>query len=105
MLNKILLTLLTINCSLLTANAQVTQEWVARYNGPTNDQGYSNTSIAVDGSGNVYVTGTSGVYPNFDYATIKYNSAGDSLWVRRYNGPANGSDYAHSLAVDGSGNV
>jgi len=83
--------------------------WVARYNGPENGWDQA-TSLAVDDSGNVYVTGRSyggGIgwpYP-FDYATIKYNSSGDSLWVARYNGPGNSADNAHELAVDGSGNV
>src|SRR5947209_16113223 len=27
------------------------------------------------------------------------------LWTNRYNGPANGNDYAQALVVDGSGNV
>jgi len=80
--------------------------WVARYNGPVNSTDIA-FSLAVDGSGNVYVTGYSnggsGAYP--DYATIKYNSSGDSLWVRRYNGPGNSDDEAVSIAVDGSGNV
>jgi uncharacterized delta-60 repeat protein len=81
------------------------QQWAARYNGPGNndDRTYS---IAVDGSGNVYVTGSSvGSGIDLDYTTIKYNSAGVQQWVARYNGPGNGNDRAYSLAVDGSGNV
>ena len=61
-------------------------------------------AIGVDASGNVYVTGTSdGGGTGIDYATIKYNSAGQEQWVAR--GPGNGNDFASALAVDGPGNV
>jgi uncharacterized delta-60 repeat protein len=86
-------------------NSMGVQEWVARYNGPENNDDWAH-SLAVDAQGNVYVTGESrgsGTYE--DYATIKYNASGDTLWLRRYNGPGNGADIARSLAVDGQGNV
>jgi len=86
-------------------NANGVEQWVQRYNGPGNslDEAYA---LAVDGQGNVYVTGesrSSGYIE--DYATIKYNSNGDTLWVRRYNGPGNSSDNASAIAVDDAGNV
>jgi uncharacterized delta-60 repeat protein len=79
--------------------------WVRTYNGPGNFYDYAR-ALAVDVSGNVYVTGSSrggGTYT--DYATIKYAPNGDTLWVRRYNGPGNDYDYAYAVAVDDSGNV
>lgn len=73
--------------------------WVRRYEGTGNNE--EARDVAVDGSGNVYVTGQSGN----DYLTIKYSPNGDTNpgqgWVRRE------SDHgtAKAVAVDGSGNV
>jgi uncharacterized delta-60 repeat protein len=80
------------------------QQWVQRYNGPGNGDDMA-SSIAVDKTGNVYVTGQSiGKGSIYDYCTIKYNTSGDSLWVRRYNGPGNSYDSPMSIAVDDLGN-
>ena len=63
-------------------------------------------AVAVDASGNVFVTGTSvGSGGNPDYATIAYSGAGVPLWTNRYNGPGNDWDIATAVAVDASGNV
>jgi uncharacterized delta-60 repeat protein len=85
-------------------NSAGEEQWVARYNGPGNLVD-SATAIAIDGSGNVYVTGNSWGSGNSDYATVKYNSAGEQQWVARYNGGANYGDFATAIAVDKSGNV
>jgi uncharacterized delta-60 repeat protein len=79
--------------------------WLKRYNGPGNnyDQPYAMT---IDNSGNIYVTGSSkGIGSDYDIATIKYLPNGDTVWVRRYNGPGNSTDYPASIFVDDSGNV
>lgn len=79
--------------------------WARRYNGPSNreDMAYS---LALDGAGNVYVTGAS--YQSnkgYDMVTVKYNNSGTQQWASRYNGGANGNDAACEVVVDKSGNV
>lgn len=75
--------------------------WSRIYDGGNSDRGIG---VAVDGGGNVYVTGLSRSSNRADYYTIKYNSSGTELWSRRYDG--NGSnDYAYDVTVDKDGNV
>ncbi len=92
-------------------NSAGLQQWAAAYNGPGTDNDYA-YSIAVDGSGNVYITGVSGggstgsgdTYD--DYATLKYNSSGVMQWVSRYTGMGGtGLDFAYQLKIDALGNV
>jgi hypothetical protein len=78
--------------------------WLAEYNG-TGNQTDTINAIATDDSGNIYVTGQSVGAGAFDYATIKYNAAGQQQWVARYNGPVNNQDMATAIAVDQAGNV
>lgn len=86
-------------------NSSGTEEWATRYDGPGNFHDIPN-AIALDENNNVYVTGgSSGSGTRYDYATIKYNSAGVQQWVETYNGPANYDDTANNIAVDNSGNV
>ncbi|MES2591162.1 MAG: SBBP repeat-containing protein [Bacteroidota bacterium] len=79
----------------------------------------SGTSIAVDISGNIYVTGffigtvdfdpslvnTSLTSNNgsFDVFIAKYTTLGDLSWVKKLGG--SNTDFASSIAVDASGNV
>jgi hypothetical protein len=70
------------------------------------------TGIAVDGSGNLYVAGTSDASwgspvrsytSNWDAFAVKLNSSGNLLWNTFLGG--SGIDYGTDIAVDGSGNV
>ncbi len=63
-------------------------------------------AIAVDTSGNVFVTGSSeGSGSSEDYVTLKYSSAGLPLWTNRYHQPGNYLLSARRLALDTCGNV
>ena len=79
--------------------------WVRRLHGIGNSYGFV-SELALDDSGNVYVTGSctdnGAVY---DYTTIKYNSLGDSFWIKRFNGTGNSYDDPSSVLLDNSGNV
>jgi hypothetical protein len=74
----------------------LSEEWVARYQGP----GYSfdeAKAAAVDPSnGNLYVTGES----NSDFTTLAYDHSGNLLWTAVYDGPNGGFDKANAIAVD-----
>ncbi|MEI6854052.1 MAG: T9SS type A sorting domain-containing protein [Bacteroidota bacterium] len=79
---------------------------------------YANaSSIAVDHSGNVYVTGDfkntitfnstvtlQDIHPGWgDIFVVKYNSSGQLLWAKRYGGTA--SELSNSIAIDTSDNL
>jgi PKD repeat protein len=79
--------------------------WVARYNGPGNSIDEAVDSV-VDPSGFIYITGRSnGNGTGSDYATIKYDTSGNQLWVSRYNGPGNDLDAPQAIVLDISGNL
>ena len=100
---SLLLSLFVLPCKVSAVD--VIEEWVARYNGPENSDDYAN-AMAVDASGNVYVTGHSrSSSSHYDYVTTKYNPAGIEQWVARYNGPGNYQDTPKAIAVDAFGNV
>jgi hypothetical protein len=84
--------------------------WAARYNYSVANGEDWPYAIDVDGSGNVYVTGrsvtsSSGKGPNYDYATVKYNSSGAQVWASRYGSSGNRSDFSQDVKVDANGYV
>ena len=85
-------------------NPSGVQQWVQRYNGTSNSKD-TIYNMAVDGSGNVYVTGYATNAGGNDYCTIKYNSSGVQQWVAIYNGASNSFDWSYSVSCDNSGNV
>jgi len=90
-------------------NPAGTRLWVVVYEAQAlmTMNGFAFPSMAVDGSGNVYVTGPryEGSGSEMDYATIKYDTNGNQLWVAVYDGPGNGDDVSEAIALDTDANV
>jgi uncharacterized delta-60 repeat protein len=78
--------------------------WTNRYDGPGANS-VSVSGLAIDPSGNVFVTGAWPVGGSWDFATIAYSGAGLTLWTNRYSGPGDNNDSASGVAVDSSGHV
>lgn len=79
--------------------------WGVQHNGVSNNIDAA-TAIALDASGNVYVTGRSfQTAQDLNYRTVMYNSSGVQQWATSYNGPVNSFDSPTKIKVDGSGNV
>jgi len=81
--------------------------WTRQFGTRKKDDAYA---IAVDGSGNILVAGTTeGTLPaqrwlgERDSFVRKYNSNGNQLWTRQFG--SHDHDWASAVALDGSGNV
>jgi hypothetical protein len=79
------------------AMGQVSLAWLQRYSGPLGNTDGA-TGAGLDAAGHLYVTGTSGTGISADIATVKYDSKGNELWARRYEGMG-GTDQGWALAL------
>jgi len=101
----VLLTGIWILPNSMNVEAQVSEEWIVRYDGPASEIDRV-TAMAVDSHGNIYITGRSmGIGTDYDYATVAYDPLGNQQWVARYNGPGNSWDYAWDIILDDNGNI
>ncbi|MGI8924240.1 MAG: SBBP repeat-containing protein, partial [Fimbriimonadales bacterium] len=81
----------------------LTHDWVTHYAGLGGNAIDRANDIAVAGNGNVYVTGQSMGSANFDYATVKYNKAGQLQHAIRYQ--LYGEALGLAIAVSCAGNA
>jgi len=87
-------------------NSEGERLWVRFYNGALPGIGLNKAySLAIDGSGNVYVTGASQLNGQVDYATVKYGPNGTQLFVLRYNSPGDDYDRAIDIGLDAFNNI
>lgn len=89
----------------LLAQAQVDTVWVGRWTSPGSESDWA-YAIAVDDSGQAYVTGkTENAATAGDWTTIKYKPEGDTAWVRDYASPGSYNERASSIVIAPSGNI
>ncbi len=87
-------------------DAEGNQQWLKQLGSSAKDYAQS---IAVDGSGNVYLAGSTkgdlvgSSAGDYDAWFAKYNAAGNQQWIQQLGTASD--DRAWSIAVDGSGNV
>lgn len=83
-------------------------QWSKAYNAPANQNDRA-LAVTVDASDNVYVTGQTDAdntaTTNYDFGTVKYNSAGVQQWARITGSPFNQYDIPAAIVADASGNV
>ena len=79
--------------------------WIRTFNGTASGMD-NGRCLALDGQGNLYVGGDSdGGATSTDYILFKYTTNGDSVWLRRYNGPVSGGESLPRISVDSGGYV
>ncbi len=93
------------NIVIIKYNSSGTEQWTRIYNGTGNFDDIA-VSIISDSNQNIYVGGYSyGAGSGYDFVLLKYNSSGDSLWVKRWNGSSNSDDYLQSISLTSGGDI
>jgi uncharacterized delta-60 repeat protein len=83
-------------------NNSGTQQWAKTYNGVGNGVDRP-VQVLTDAQSNIFVTGAAENTQNNDYVTIKYNAAGQQLWLQAAD--RGGTDRAAAMTLDAQGNI
>jgi hypothetical protein len=87
-------------------NASGVQQWVKRYNSPTNG-GDAAVGVKVDSQGNIVTGGYADMGPTefYNFLAIKYDANGTVIWEKQYNGTSSNLDRASAIAIDAGDNI
>ncbi|HEY3251758.1 MAG TPA: SBBP repeat-containing protein [Ignavibacteria bacterium] len=84
-------------------NGGGTTEWTDHYRNSSSSEAMA---LTVDDQNNIYVTGnTTHSSQSTDFITVKYNPAGERLWLSYFNNMYNNWDIPEAIAVDNQYNV
>ncbi|MCX6841184.1 MAG: SBBP repeat-containing protein [candidate division WOR-3 bacterium] len=79
-------------------------QWSATFAGP-GASGDEARAAALDSLGDIYVTASTGVFPDVNILTIKLTPSGTESWRRAWAGRSNRADVPAGIVVDSAGNA
>ncbi|HLP21974.1 MAG TPA: hypothetical protein VK174_16790, partial [Chitinophagales bacterium] len=104
-MNRLLCVLLALSGFHYSHAQNLTQQWASSHAGFGDNSDKFNALIR-DVSGNIYAAGfTMRQGDGKDFLLVKFNSLGDTVWTRTYDGVGNGNDELNDLAFDNAGNI
>ncbi len=104
-MNKTLVFSLLLLVSSIVNAQSLNQQWATPFAG-TGENSDRFNALVRDMSGNIYACGYTWRNGNGkDFLLVKFNSAGDTLWTRTYDGTGNGNDELNDIVFDNTGNV
>jgi len=86
-------------------NSSGTLQWAQTYNDALNGDDVA-AEMAIDNSGNIYVTGyISTAIDHDNFYTIKYDGSGNTIWAIQGDGDAHLNDKPCNIAIDNVGDI
>ena len=90
------------NIGIVKYDTSGTLQWKKGLSSDNPDVG---TGIALDSSGNIYITGSTNISGTYDFQIAKYSNSGTLLWQRGLGSGSGRADRGAAISVDSSGNV